>query len=114
MHNAVGPAPKPPAGRVTMKRNVRVFRLGLRAAAVAGLAALLAVPAADAQQRQAQKQQQRGPLVLKSASYFYVAGRIDEKGKGSPIVGHMYVEYMIPQQQRYPYPIVMVHGGNQT
>ena len=26
----------------------------------------------------------------------------------------MYVEYMIPQQLRSPYPIVMVHGGNQT
>ena len=30
------------------------------------------------------------------------------------MVGHMYVEYMIPQRQRHPYPIVMVHGGSQT
>ena len=52
--------------------------------------------------------------MLKSASYFYVGGKIDTKAKGSPIVGHMYVEYMIPQQLRSPYPIVMVHGGNQT
>jgi len=86
------------------------FRVGLRVAAVAGLAGLLVASAAQAQQRQ----QQRGPLVLKSASYFYVGGNIDTKGKGSPIVGHMYVEYMIPQQLRSPYPIVMVHGGNQT
>ena len=86
------------------------MRAGLRAAAVVAVAGLLAAPAVQAQQ----KQQQRGPLVLKSASYFYVGGNIDTKGKGSPIVGHMYVEYMIPQQLRSPYPIVMVHGGNQT
>jgi pimeloyl-ACP methyl ester carboxylesterase len=86
------------------------LRAGLRIAAVAGLAGLLAASAAQAQQ----KQQQRGPLVLKSASYFYVGGEIDKKAKGNPIVGHMYVEYMIPQQLRSPYPIVMVHGGNQT
>ena len=40
--------------------------------------------------------------------------RSTPKGKGSPIVGHMYVEYMIPQRLRSPYPIVMMHGGNQT
>jgi pimeloyl-ACP methyl ester carboxylesterase len=91
--------------------NVTTLRAGLRAVAVVAIAGLLATPAAQAQQKQ---QQQRGPLVLKSASYFYVGGNIDTKGKGSPIVGHMYVEYMIPQQLRSPYPIVMVHGGNQT
>ena len=92
---------------MTTSLNNRMLRVGLRFAAVAGLAGLMAVPAAQAQQ-------QRGPLVLKSASYFYVGGNIDTKGKGSPIVGHMYVEYMIPQRLRSPYPIVMVHGGNQT
>jgi pimeloyl-ACP methyl ester carboxylesterase len=91
--------------------NATTLRAGLRAVAVVAIAGLLAAPAAQAQQKQ---QQQRGPLVLKSASYFYVGGNIDTKGKGSPIVGHMYVEYMIPQQLRSPYPIVMVHGGNQT
>ena len=64
--------------------------------------------------RRRKRSRQRGPLVLKSASYFYVGGKIDAKGEGSPIVGHMYVEYMIPQRLRSPYPIVMVHGGNQT
>ena len=95
---------------MTRMINATMLRAGLRAAVVVGVAGLLAVPAAQAQQ----KQQQRGPLVLKSASYFYVGGNIDTKAKGSPIVGHMYVEYMIPQQVRSPYPIVMVHGGNQT
>jgi pimeloyl-ACP methyl ester carboxylesterase len=95
---------------MTENFNATTLRAGLRAAVVVALAGLLAAPAAQAQQ----KQQQRGPLVLKSASYFYVGGKIDTKAKGSPIVGHMYVEYMIPQQLRSPYPIVMVHGGNQT
>jgi pimeloyl-ACP methyl ester carboxylesterase len=95
---------------MTKSPNNRMLRVGLRVAAVAGLAGVLVASAAQAQQRQ----QQRGPLVLKSASYFYVGGNIDMKAKGNPIVGHMYVEYMIPQQLRSPYPIVMVHGGNQT
>ncbi len=30
------------------------------------------------------------------------------------MIGHMYVEYMIPARRRHPYPIVMVHGGSQT
>ena len=25
--------------------------------------------------------------------------------------GQMFVQYMIPAEKRYPYPIVMVHGG---
>ena len=58
--------------------------------------------------------QQRGPLVLAKSSYFYVGGKIDTAAKGSPMIGHMYVEYMIPRRLRSPYPIVMVHGGNQT
>ena len=58
--------------------------------------------------------QERGPLALSKASYFFVGGRIDRSVEGSPMVGHMYVEYMIPQRQRHPYPIVMVHGGSQT
>ncbi len=99
---------------MTKKTNTTALRFGLRAASVAAIAIALAISVAQAQQRQQQPQQQRGPLVLKSASYFYIGGKIDTTGKGSPIVGHMYVEYMIPQQLRSPYPIVMVHGGNQT
>ncbi len=99
---------------MTNKINTTALRFGLRAASVAAIAIALAISVAQAQQRQQQPQQQRGPLVLKSASYFYIGGKIDTKGEGSPIVGHMYVEYMIPQQLRSPYPIVMVHGGNQT
>ena len=69
-------------------------------------AALLSAPAAQAQQR--------GPLVLAKSSYFFIGGKIDPAVEGSPTVGHMYVEYMIPQRLRHRYPIVMVHGGSQT
>ena len=77
----------------------------IRLAALA-LALLLAAPIAHAQER--------GPLSLASASYFFVGGKIDTSVEGSPMVGHMYVEYMIPARRTHPYPIVMVHGGSQT
>ena len=60
-------------------------------------AVLLAAPPARAQER--------GPLALASASYFFVGGKIDTSVEGSPMVGHMYVEYMIPARRRHPYPI---------
>lgn len=75
-------------------------------AILASIALLLAVSFAQAQER--------GPLVLAKASYFFVGGKIDASIEGSPMVGHMYVETMIPQRQRQPFPIVMVHGGSQT
>ncbi|MGD0025660.1 MAG: alpha/beta hydrolase [Xanthobacteraceae bacterium] len=76
------------------------------AALLFGLACLFAVLPARAQER--------GPLVLAKSSYFFVGGKIDTSIEGSPMVGQMYVEYMVPQRRRHPYPVVMVHGGNQT
>ncbi len=70
------------------------------------IALLLATSFAQAQERE--------PLALAGASYFFVGGKIDTSAEGSPMLGQMYVEYMIPQQLRRPYPIVMVHGGGQT
>ena len=75
-------------------------------ATMISVAVLLAAPPARAQER--------GPLALASASYFFVGGKIDTSVEGSPMVGHIYVEYMIPARRRHPYPIVMVHGGSQT
>ena len=53
-------------------------------------------------------------MPLAQASYFFVGGKIDSSVEGSPMLGQMYVEYMIPQRLLHPYPVVMVHGGNQT
>lgn len=57
---------------------------------------------------------QGGPLVIAKQGYFFVGGAIDPKVEGSPTVGHMYVEYQIPQKLAHPYPVVMIHGGGQT
>jgi pimeloyl-ACP methyl ester carboxylesterase len=55
-----------------------------------------------------------GPLVIAKQGYFFVGGAIDPKVEGSPMVGHMYVEFQIPQHLAHPYPVVMIHGGSQT
>jgi pimeloyl-ACP methyl ester carboxylesterase len=55
-----------------------------------------------------------GPLVIAKQGYFFAGGKIDTTIEGSPMVGHMYVEYQIPQDVKHPYPIVMIHGGSQT
>jgi pimeloyl-ACP methyl ester carboxylesterase len=54
------------------------------------------------------------PMVLARTGYFFVGGKIDPTVQGSPMVGQMYVEFMIPTELRSPYPIVMIHGGSQT
>ena len=87
----------------------RILRSGLRAAAVGGPAGLLAAPAA-----QRSKKKHAGRWCSRGRAISIVGGKIDPAGEGQPIVGHMYVEYMIPQRLRPPYPIVMVHGGSQT
>ena len=54
------------------------------------------------------------PLTLAKSGYLFAGGKIDTSVEGSPMVGHLYAEFMIPQKQLHPYPIVMVHGGSQT
>ncbi len=76
------------------------------ASLAAALCAALASPPAHAQDR--------GPIALAQSSYFFVGGKIDPSVEGSPIVGQMYVEYMIPAKRVHPFPIIMVHGGSQT
>jgi pimeloyl-ACP methyl ester carboxylesterase len=55
-----------------------------------------------------------GPLVIAKQGYFFAGGKIDPSIEGSPMVGHMYVEYQIPEKLAHPYPVVMIHGGSQT
>jgi pimeloyl-ACP methyl ester carboxylesterase len=54
------------------------------------------------------------PMVLAKTGYFFVGGKIDPSVPGSPVTGQMYVEFFIPKTLSHPYPIVMIHGGNQT
>jgi pimeloyl-ACP methyl ester carboxylesterase len=54
------------------------------------------------------------PLALKTSGWFYAGGKVDRAIDGAPMVGQMYVEYMIPAEQKHPYPLIMIHGGGQT
>src|SRR5262249_61288171 len=54
------------------------------------------------------------PLLIAKQGNFYVGGRYVENKGDHPMVGQMYVQFQIPQQQKHPYPIVLVHGGGQT
>jgi pimeloyl-ACP methyl ester carboxylesterase len=42
---------------------------------------------------------------------FFVGIKRKQMPYGAIPQGQMFVQYMIPAEQRYPYPIVMVHGG---
>src|SRR5262249_11854718 len=57
---------------------------------------------------------QNEPLVISRQGWFFVGGAIDASRPGSPTVGHMYVEFQVPQKAAHPYPVVMIHGGSQT
>jgi len=57
---------------------------------------------------------ENAPLAISKQGYFFVGGVIEPKIEGSPTVGHMYVEFQIPQRLVHPYPVVMIHGGGQT
>src|SRR6516165_3868199 len=72
--------------------------------------------------------QANNPLVLQAQGDFYVGGTIELRnpnttnnalpGDGTA-PGHiaayqMYVQYQIPQAQKYQYPIVFMHGGGHT
>ena len=81
---------------------------GLRTALRSILGALLAsAPAAAASAEEP-------PMVLAKTGYLFAGGKIDASVSGSPMTGHMYVEYFIPKTLTHPYPVVMIHGGSQT
>ena len=73
-------------------------------------ACLAALPWSTARHAQAAEP----PLVIAKSGYLFAGGKIDTSITGSPMVGHMYAEFQIPQKLLHPYPIVMIHGGSQT
>ena len=54
------------------------------------------------------------PLALARDGFFYVGGRNTTVNGKTYVVGQMYVEMRIPQNQTHPYPIIMIHGGTRT
>src|SRR3954453_22224741 len=77
-------------------------RLGISLCA----AAVMAIGFAPAGQAQKAKE----PLVIAKLGNFFVGG---SHNANDQMVGAMYVEYVIPQNQKQPYPIILVHGGGQ-
>ena len=66
------------------------------------------------------------PLALAEQGSLFVGGSIEFRDPNSSRAGdtrqvpgdiavnHMFVEYQIPEEQAYRYPVVMVHGGGHT
>ena len=49
-----------------------------------------------------------GPLRLAEVGNFVVNAKLTDEGG---VTDQMYVEFMIPENQTHPYPVVLVHGG---
>jgi pimeloyl-ACP methyl ester carboxylesterase len=76
----------------------------------AGFITALALASAVAAQT---RQEGRAPLVLADEGTFYAGGHYDDH-PARHIVGQVFVEYRIPAELKHPFPIVLVHGGNQS
>ena len=50
-------------------------------------------------------------VKLADQGCFWVGVQRKRMSYGTIALGQMYVQYMIPAVRRYPYPVVMVHGG---
>jgi pimeloyl-ACP methyl ester carboxylesterase len=50
-------------------------------------------------------------LKLADQGCFWVGVQRKKMSYGTIALGQMYVQYMIPAEKRYPYPVIMVHGG---
>jgi pimeloyl-ACP methyl ester carboxylesterase len=50
-------------------------------------------------------------VKLADQGCFWVGVQRKQMSYGAIALGQMYVQYMIPAVRRYPYPVVMVHGG---
>jgi pimeloyl-ACP methyl ester carboxylesterase len=54
------------------------------------------------------------PLVLAKTGWVYAGGHVETIDGKPYTVGQIYAEYMIPAEQRCPYPVIMVHGGTMS
>jgi pimeloyl-ACP methyl ester carboxylesterase len=82
------------------------------------------VPTTIAQDRAKSKKPE--PLVLTEQGSFFVGGTIEFRDPnsttkedtryvpGNIAVNHMFVEYQMPRNRKYRYPVIMVHGGGHT
>ena len=54
------------------------------------------------------------PLLIARQGYFFAGGKYTELDGKRVLTGQLYAEFQIPQSQRHPYPVIMVHGGGQS
>lgn len=52
--------------------------------------------------------------AVKSRGFFYVGGAYKGPDKNRVMSGQIYVEVLVPQKIRRPYPLVLIHGAAQT
>jgi pimeloyl-ACP methyl ester carboxylesterase len=97
-----------------MRRGIK--RVGVAALFVLAFALPLIMPGSVRAQstQQGQALPEREPLVIANEGSFYAGGHYDRDHPSGHIVGQIYVDYRIPRDLRHPFPIVLVHGGNQA
>ncbi len=55
-----------------------------------------------------------GPLVIARQGYLFAGGKYSRSSGAPAMSGQLYAEFQIPARRTHPWPIVMVHGGNQS
>ena len=90
------------------------IRRAALALAVLILASVAPVGGVRAEELRAEQTRAAGPLVIAKQGWFFAGGALDTSRPGTPMTGHMYVEYQIPGTLAHPFPVVMIHGGSQT
>jgi pimeloyl-ACP methyl ester carboxylesterase len=54
------------------------------------------------------------PLEIAQEGYLFAGGWYTTVKDAKVMVGQIYAEFQIPVHQKFPYPVVMVHGGSQS
>ncbi len=53
-------------------------------------------------------------LSIARQGYFFVGGHYVPAGNDEAMADQMFVQFQVPSMQTRPYPVVMIHGGNQS
>jgi pimeloyl-ACP methyl ester carboxylesterase len=54
------------------------------------------------------------PLSIARQGYIFAGGKYSTGSNGQVMSGQIYAEFQIPGKRTHPWPIVMIHGGNQS
>jgi pimeloyl-ACP methyl ester carboxylesterase len=95
-------------------RNFDAPQVSKRIAPACGLALWVTVHGALSLQPAAAQARSEPPLTLSAFGNFYAGGSYDKAHSAEHMIGQMYVQYQIPAELKHPYPIVFIHGGDQT